>query len=364
MLSTSINEPPRSDFLYSAVYLSRQPYGLNFCPLRPNSVARYVLLLILVDSDTKSEGAALPRFNQMSTLADGSAIPFSDEDNATRIGWQKPKFGVKGTDVEEKPGISQALPQIDEASDLYLIGIIASLNIAVFLFEIASPIRSPGMGPFSIPMLYGAKINGLILSGEWWRLVTPMFLHSGVLHIALGCWALLVFGPKVSRSYGPFTFLLIYFLGGISGNLISFLHTPELTVGGTGPIFAMIGAWLIYQIQNKGVIPKNVSHSLFQKAIITTALSFLLSNLGPIDDWSHFGAAATGIIYGYFTCPSLQMDNDLPSKGGQKEGITLIPRYADPCKSTLLFFLFILALGCLAFLMEPPLTNLMADDFV
>ncbi|KAK4801029.1 hypothetical protein SAY86_021516 [Trapa natans] len=126
--------------------------------------------------DTKSEEAALPRFNQMSTLADGSAIPFSDEDNATRIGWQKPKLGVKGTDVEEKPGISQTLSQIDEASDLYLIGIIASLNIAVFLFEIASPIRSPGMGPFSIPMLYGAKINGLILSGEWWRLVTPMFL--------------------------------------------------------------------------------------------------------------------------------------------------------------------------------------------
>lgn len=47
----------------------------------------------------------------------------------------------------------------------------------------------------------------------------------------------------------------------------------------------MIGAWLMYQIQNKDVIPKDVSDSLFQKAIITTALSFLLSNFGPIDDW-------------------------------------------------------------------------------
>lgn len=57
--------------------------------------------------------------------------------------------------------------------------------------------------------------------------------HSGFLHVALGCWALASFGPKVCKGYGSFTFLLIYLLGGISGNLISFLHTPEMTVGGT-----------------------------------------------------------------------------------------------------------------------------------
>lgn len=53
-----------------------------------------------------------------------------------------------------------------------------------------------------------------------------------------------------------------------------------------GPTFAMIGAWLIYQIQSKDVIPKEVADSLFQKAIITTALGFLLSIDGTlIDDW-------------------------------------------------------------------------------
>lgn len=57
--------------------------------------------------------------------------------------------------------------------------------------------------------------------------------HYGILHVALGCWALLSFGPHVCRHYGSFTFFLIYLLGGISGNLISFLHTPEPTVGGT-----------------------------------------------------------------------------------------------------------------------------------
>jgi membrane associated rhomboid family serine protease len=51
--------------------------------------------------------------------------------------------------------------------------------------------------------------------------------------MALGCWGLLTFGPRVCKGYGSFTFFLIFILGGISGNLVSFLHTPEPTVGGT-----------------------------------------------------------------------------------------------------------------------------------
>lgn len=52
-----------------------------------------------------------------------------------------------------------------------------------------------------------------------------------------------------------------------------------------GPIFAVIGAWLIYQLRNKDVTPKELSDSMFYKAIIATALSFLLGNFGPMDNW-------------------------------------------------------------------------------
>lgn len=68
----------------------------------------------------------------------------------------------------------------------------------------------------------------LLLINIWY-----IMQHSGIFHISVGCWALLTFGPKVSKIYGSFTCILIYVLGGISGNLISFLHTPEPTVGGT-----------------------------------------------------------------------------------------------------------------------------------
>lgn len=241
-----------------------------------------------------------------------------------------------------------------ESSGFYFIGILASINIAVFLFETASPVRNSEIGMLSLPMVYGAKINHLILLGEWWRLLTPMFLHSGVLHIALGCWVLLSFGPQVCKAYGSFAFFLIYVLGGISGNLISFLHTPEPTVGGTGPGFALIGAWLIYQVQNKDTLGKE---SMIEKAIMATAFSFVLSNFGPIDDWAHFGAAIMGIAYGHLTCPNLQVHN-AASESGQKEGITLVKQYSHPCKSLLYFSVFILLLASLLFVIEPPLNSI------
>ncbi|XP_002516742.3 RHOMBOID-like protein 9, chloroplastic isoform X1 [Ricinus communis] len=276
---------------------------------------------------------------------------------------EKPKSFVKLREKDANRGLrrSQALQQNDETSDLYLTSILVSINIAVFLFELASPVRNSEFELFTLPLLYGAKINDLILVGEWWRLLTPMFLHSGVFHMALGCWSLLTFGPQVSRGYGSFTFVLIFILGGISGNLTSFLHTPEPTVGGTGPIFAIIGAWLVFQMQNKDVIAKDISESMFQKAIIITGLSFILSHFEPIDDWTHLGATLTGIVYGYFTCPTLQLDN-ASSRSGQDEGVAFVRGYANSCKSLILFAVLIVLLISLLFFIEPPLDTLEPDD--
>ncbi|XP_062009654.1 RHOMBOID-like protein 9, chloroplastic isoform X1 [Rosa rugosa] len=278
---------------------------------------------------------------------------------------QKSKKGAERKLVKSFTNTTDDNGQDSEISDLYLVSILGSINIAVFLFEIASPVRNSDLELFSLPLLYGAKMNDLILVGEWWRLVTPMFLHAGLIHIAIGSWGLVTFGPKVCRGYGSFTFFLIYILGGISGNLISFLHTPEPTVGGTGPIFAMIGAWLIYETQNKDITAKEVSETMFQKAIITTALTFTVSSFGPIDDWTHFGAALTGIAYGFLTCPSLQLDEaSSSSTSGQEEGITLVRRYADPCKSLFLFTVFVLVLSSLLLFFEPPLNALASDSSV
>ncbi|PUZ75065.1 hypothetical protein GQ55_1G118400 [Panicum hallii var. hallii] len=244
----------------------------------------------------------------------------------------------------------------DQMSGFCLTNLLAGINIAVLLFETASPVKNSENEYLSLPLLYGAKINNLILSGEWWRLLTPMCLHSGFLHVALGCWVLLIFGPRVCRAYGQMPFFLIYILGGICGNLTSFAHTPEITVCGTGPVFSLIGAWLVYQSQNKQVIDKDVSESMFWQAVIAASLSFLLSVFGGIDNWAHLGATISGLFFGYLTCPSIELDN--AAKNGQKEAVALVRRQASPCKSAAVFVVSILAFAVIAFAYGTQFTNM------
>ncbi|RLM80794.1 hypothetical protein C2845_PM12G08490 [Panicum miliaceum] len=180
--------------------------------------------------------------------------------------------------------------------------------------------------------------------------------HSGFLHVALGCWVLLIFGPRVCRAYGQMPFFLIYILGGICGNLTSFAHTPEITVCGTGPVFSLIGAWLVYQSQNKQVIDKDVSESMFWQAVIAASLSFLLSVFGGIDNWAHLGATISGLFFGYLTCPSIELDN--AAKNGQKEAVALVRRQASPCKSAAVFVVSILAFAVITFAYGTQFTNM------
>ncbi|XP_066330027.1 RHOMBOID-like protein 9, chloroplastic isoform X4 [Miscanthus floridulus] len=185
----------------------------------------------------------------------------------------------------------------DQASGFCLTNLLAAINIAVLLFEIASPVKNSENEYLSLPLLYGAKINNLILSGEWWRLLTPMCL---------------------------------------------------------GPVFSLIGAWLVYQSQNKQVI--DVSESMFWQAVIAAALSFLLSIFGRIDNWAHLGATISGLFFGYLTCPSVEFDNS--AKNGQKEAVVRITRQAHPCKSTAVFFITILAFAILAFAYGTQFNNM------
>jgi len=254
----------------------------------------------------------------------------------------------------------------DVSYNSYLINTLAAINIAVFFFELASPVKSSDAGILSLPLLFGAKINELILNGEWWRLITPMFLHSGLLHIAFSSWALLTFGPLVDTAYGSFAFCMIYFLGGVCGNLMSFFHTPDATVGGTGPVLAIIGSWIIYLFQNREALGEEMADNLIQKVAVASVLSVALSYLTPIDDWTHLGAAFAGLIFGVFICPVVPVH--APSKklsydpNDSQEGFLLVSQWPDARKLFTVFTLFVVTLVSLFFVLAPVVTEFHLSD--
>jgi len=103
---------------------------------------------------------------------------------------------------------------------------------------------------------YGAKDNSLILQGQYWRFITPIFLHANALHIGLNMFNLVVLGVFLERLYGHLRFLLIYLLTGIISIIASFYFSPqEISVGASGAIFGLVGAYSIFVLVHRRAFP-------------------------------------------------------------------------------------------------------------
>src|SRR5687767_15948295 len=89
---------------------------------------------------------------------------------------------------------------------------------------------------------FGAKTNALLQSGEWFRLITPIFIHAGLLHLLLNSYALWMVGVQVEKLYGSARFLLIYLLSGIGGVAGSYFGQAFMSRQGDAPSVGASGA--------------------------------------------------------------------------------------------------------------------------
>lgn len=87
------------------------------------------------------------------------------------------------------------------------------LTTLVFLLQLATQ----SMLGYDLPAAVGAKVNELIVAGQYWRLLTPVFLHANFMHFGFNMYALFVLGPGLERLYGHERFIYLYFLGALAG---------------------------------------------------------------------------------------------------------------------------------------------------
>ncbi|MFD0896205.1 rhomboid family intramembrane serine protease [Loigolactobacillus binensis] len=97
----------------------------------------------------------------------------------------------------------------------------------------------------SVLVYFGAKVNPLIQQGEWWRLITPIFLHSGLTHIAVNSVTLYFIGMQIEELFGHWRFAVIYLLSGITGNIASFVFNTGISVGASTALFGLFGAFFM-----------------------------------------------------------------------------------------------------------------------
>ncbi|UII54860.1 rhomboid family intramembrane serine protease [Cytobacillus spongiae] len=146
---------------------------------------------------------------------------------------------------------------------------------------------------------YGAKFNPLILEGEWWRFITPIFLHIGVLHLLMNTLALYFLGVAVEKIFGNSRFLFIYIVAGLFGSLASFLFSPNISAGASGAIFGCFGALLYFGL----IYPKLFFRTMGMNVIVVIAINLVFGFTVPgIDNAGHIGGLvggflATGIVH-------------------------------------------------------------------
>jgi membrane associated rhomboid family serine protease/tetratricopeptide (TPR) repeat protein len=102
----------------------------------------------------------------------------------------------------------------------------------------------------------GGQFGPSFAAGQWWRVLTSMFLHSGPLHLAFNVWAFWSVGQLTERVFGNRSFLAIYLLSGIGASLTSVAWSPlTVSVGASGAIFGVYGALLAFVVLHRGVFP-------------------------------------------------------------------------------------------------------------
>lgn len=173
----------------------------------------------------------------------------------------------------------------------------------------------------AVLIAYGAKRNALINGGEWWRFVTPIFLHGGILHLLMNMYGLWVLGPYVERLYGSAKFVVFWVLTGVAGVAASYLtvrpdmqlnaasrflfkHGDPVSVGASGALFGLIGVLFVFGIKFRHELPDGFKRAFGTGMLPTILLNVFIGFTIPvIDNAAHMGGllagAALALIVGY-----------------------------------------------------------------
>lgn|GEM_PF-212236 len=161
-----------------------------------------------------------------------------------------------------------------------------------------------GVDPVTL-VAFGAKTNRLLADQhQWFRLVTPIFIHIGLLHLASNSYALWIVGPQVERLYGSARFMLIYLLTGIGGVAGSYLghylraqdpNTPS--AGASGAIFGLFGVLVVFGYKYRHELPPAFRRAFGAGIFPVIAINLFIGFTVPfIDNSAHIGGLVTGAV--------------------------------------------------------------------
>ncbi|WP_245578421.1 rhomboid family intramembrane serine protease [Atopobacter phocae] len=148
----------------------------------------------------------------------------------------------------------------------------------------------------AVLLTYGAKVNPLITVGEYWRLITPIFIHIGFMHLVINSLSLYYLGDMIERLIGTVRFSILYLLSGLMGNLISFGFSPSLSAGASTSIFGLFSFMVVLGY----LFPyNNYLAQTGQSFKVLIGLNIIFGFFsGGVDNFGHIGGIIGGVLIG------------------------------------------------------------------
>lgn len=152
----------------------------------------------------------------------------------------------------------------------------------------------------------GLKSSQAIASGQYWRILTPLFLHVNALHIFVNMYSLYAIGPAVERFFGTPRFIAQYLLAGVAGVIFSLAFNPFPSAGASGAIFGTLGSLAAFLYAHRELFGQ-FGRLQLRQVLLVALLNLGLGLMPGIDNWGHLGGLLTGGVLAYLLGPRFEI---------------------------------------------------------
>lgn len=154
-----------------------------------------------------------------------------------------------------------------------------------------------GSQNISVLVRMGANVGERVREGEYYRMLSSVFLHAGFMHVFFNTYVLVALGGFFNRILGESKYLVIFFVSGIAGSLSSvYLSKSQVSVGASGAIWGLFGTSLALALFRTSLVPEPIRLRLRRITFINLIINLLISFLPMIDMWAHIGGGLAGFL--------------------------------------------------------------------
>jgi rhomboid protease GluP len=187
-----------------------------------------------------------------------------------------------------------------QSSSMAVTQAIFGINVAVFVAMTLAGVSMLDNPSGQDLVRWGANFGPLTVSGQWWRLLTCVFIHGGLLHIAFNMWCLWDLGRLAESVYGHWTFAAVYLISGLSASLASVVWNPVvLSVGASGAIFGIAGALIASFYLGEFSLPRAAMTGMLRSVVLFVGYNlFFGAVIARTDNAAHIGGLVMGLLLG------------------------------------------------------------------